>query len=101
MKRLKKTLKCAGEVAVTGQMVVLTLALGRLAHVAAGLPFWSTTAVLFVLLSLAGGETLNNPVLKNVLREDVPTNKDNEFTEDILNNAPGREGNYLKVKKIL
>jgi aspartyl-tRNA(Asn)/glutamyl-tRNA(Gln) amidotransferase subunit C len=49
----------------------------------------------------SGGETLNNPVLKNVLREDVPTNKDNEFTEDILNNAPGREGNYLKVKKIL
>jgi aspartyl-tRNA(Asn)/glutamyl-tRNA(Gln) amidotransferase subunit C len=49
----------------------------------------------------SSGETLNNPVLKNVLREDVPTNKDNEFTEDILNNAPGREGNYLKVKKIL
>jgi aspartyl-tRNA(Asn)/glutamyl-tRNA(Gln) amidotransferase subunit C len=49
----------------------------------------------------SGGEALNNPVLKNVLREDVPTNKDNEFTEDILNNAPGREGNYLKVKKIL
>jgi aspartyl-tRNA(Asn)/glutamyl-tRNA(Gln) amidotransferase subunit C len=49
----------------------------------------------------SSGEALNNPVLKNVLREDVPTNKDNEFTEDILNNAPGREGNYLKVKKIL
>ncbi len=49
----------------------------------------------------SSGETLNNPVLKNVLREDVPTNKDNEFTEDILSNAPGREGNYLKVKKIL
>lgn len=49
----------------------------------------------------SSGEVLNNPVLKNVLREDVSTNKDNEFTEDILNNAPAREGNYLKVKKIL
>jgi hypothetical protein len=64
MKRLKKTLKCAGEVAVTGQMVVLTLALGRLAHVAAGLPFWSTTAVLFVLLSLAGGALVATPFSK-------------------------------------
>lgn len=41
------------------------------------------------------------PILKNVMREDVPTNKDNEYTEDILNNAPSREKRYLGVKKIL
>lgn len=41
------------------------------------------------------------PILKNVMRDDVPENKDGEYTEDILNNAPGREGKYLKVKKIL
>ena len=41
------------------------------------------------------------PVLKNVMREDVPTNKDNEYTEDILSNAPSREKRYLGVKKIL
>lgn len=41
------------------------------------------------------------PVLKNVMREDIPENKDGEYTEDILNNAPSRDGRYLKVKKIL
>ena len=41
------------------------------------------------------------PVLKNVMREDVPTNKDNEYNEDILSNAPSREKRYLGVKKIL
>lgn len=50
----------------------------------------------------AGGEdVVNKPLLKNVLREDVPLNKDSEYTEDILNNAPKREGKYLAVKKIL
>lgn len=37
----------------------------------------------------------------NVLRSDIPQNEKNQYTEDILNNAPSREGNYLKVKKIL
>jgi aspartyl-tRNA(Asn)/glutamyl-tRNA(Gln) amidotransferase subunit C len=46
-------------------------------------------------------EVLNNPILRNVLREDVPTNKDSEYTEDLLNNAPKREGAFLRVKKIL
>lgn len=41
------------------------------------------------------------PVLKNVMREDEPLNKDDEYTEDILNNAPSRQGRFLKVKKIL
>ncbi len=42
-----------------------------------------------------------NPVLKNVMREDVPLNSDDEYTEDILNNAPNREKRYISVKKIL
>jgi aspartyl-tRNA(Asn)/glutamyl-tRNA(Gln) amidotransferase subunit C len=41
------------------------------------------------------------PPLRNVMREDVPTNASLEYTEKLLDNAPGREGNYLKVKKIL
>lgn len=41
------------------------------------------------------------PKLRNVMREDNPTNKTGEYTEDILNNAPAREGKYIKVKKIL
>ena len=41
------------------------------------------------------------PPLHNVMREDVPQNKPGEYTEAILKNTPAREGNYLKVKKIL
>lgn len=39
--------------------------------------------------------------LFNVMREDVNPHKSGEFTERILNGAPAREENYLKVKKIL
>ena len=39
--------------------------------------------------------------VKNIMRDDVVTHKPLEYTEDILNSAPAREGNYLKVKKIL
>ncbi len=41
------------------------------------------------------------PVIRNIMREDVVTHKSGEYTEAILNNAPSREGSYLKVKKIL
>lgn len=37
----------------------------------------------------------------NVLREDVVTNNSGEFTDRVLANSPEREGNYVKVKKIL
>lgn len=39
--------------------------------------------------------------LKNVFREDVPDHEQGEYKEAILANAPAREGNYVKVKKIL
>lgn len=48
-----------------------------------------------------GGLDKNIPVLRNVLREDVPTNKKREYTENLLEIAPSREGDYFKVKKIL
>jgi len=41
------------------------------------------------------------PPLRNVMREDLITHEKGEYTEAILSNAPSREGNYLKVKKIL
>jgi aspartyl-tRNA(Asn)/glutamyl-tRNA(Gln) amidotransferase subunit C len=41
------------------------------------------------------------PSLRNVMRDDVVTHESGEFTDDLLSLAPAREGNYLKVKKIL
>lgn len=41
------------------------------------------------------------PLLKNVMREDVPTNTSREFTKDILKNSPKTEGDYIEVKNIL
>ncbi len=39
--------------------------------------------------------------LRNVMRGDVITNTENEYTEKLLNNSPQRDGRYFKVKKIL
>lgn len=41
------------------------------------------------------------PVLRNVMRDDAVTHHSAEFTESLLALAPSRDGNYLKVKKIL
>ena len=41
------------------------------------------------------------PTLRNVMREDVVTNTPGEHTGRLLDGVPSREGNYLKVKKIL
>lgn len=41
------------------------------------------------------------PALHNVMRDDVPTNTAGQYTEALLDNAPSRDGDYLKVKKIL
>ncbi len=37
----------------------------------------------------------------NVMRDDVVTHQSGEYTEILLSAAPAREGDYLKVKKIL
>ena len=41
------------------------------------------------------------PVVHNVMRDDVVTHESGEYTEALLSLAPAREGNYVKVKKIL
>ncbi len=38
---------------------------------------------------------------KNILREDVVIHITSEYTDKLIANAPEREGNYVKVKKIL
>lgn len=38
---------------------------------------------------------------KNVFREDVVTNTPGEYTDAILQNAPARKDNYLKVDQVL
>jgi len=37
----------------------------------------------------------------NVMREDGPAHESGMYSEKVLNEAPAREGNYIKVKKIL
>ncbi len=47
------------------------------------------------------GEEKEAPVLRNVMRDDVVLNTPGSYTKRILENAPMREGEYVKVKKIL
>ncbi len=37
----------------------------------------------------------------NVMREDVHPHETGFYTKDIIDGAPDKEGNYIKVKKIL
>lgn len=37
----------------------------------------------------------------NVLREDIVVHKSGEFTESLLKSSPEREGDFVKVKRIL
>ncbi len=39
--------------------------------------------------------------LKNIMREDIESNKPGEFSDDLLNSAPSVENGYIKVKNIL
>jgi len=41
------------------------------------------------------------PELRNVMRADENPHESGIHTEDLLNSAPERDGQYLKVKKIL
>ncbi len=54
-----------------------------------------------VVQSFSGAEEREISNLRNVMRDDVVTNAPDEYKEKILKNAPSREGDYLKVKKIL
>ncbi len=46
-------------------------------------------------------EKSDGALVNNVMREDSTPHETGIFTDDILAEAPSREGNYLKVKKIL
>ncbi len=50
---------------------------------------------------VSGEEKRETPVLRNVMREDKVTYTKGQYTEKILANVPSREGDYVKVKKIL
>ena len=41
------------------------------------------------------------PAVRNIMREDGEGHVGGLHTEDLLNSAPEREGEYIKVKKIL
>ncbi|MDQ3076938.1 MAG: aspartyl/glutamyl-tRNA amidotransferase subunit C [bacterium] len=43
----------------------------------------------------------SEPTLKNVFRNDTQSHESGLYTEKILNEAPLRDGAYVKVKKIL
>lgn len=45
--------------------------------------------------------TIDDFPIRNVMREDGEPHETGIYTEKILNNAPARKDNYLKVKKIL
>ncbi len=51
-------------------------------------------------LDLSDEQGQTGPVF-NVMREDGDAHESGAHTEDLLNAAPDREGNYFKVKKIL
>jgi len=43
----------------------------------------------------------NEHSLRNIMREDKNPHESGKFSEAILKNAPAREDDYIKVKKIL
>ena len=48
-----------------------------------------------------GVTTDKNNTMRNVMREDANPHESGIYTEKMLEQAPAREGNYIKVKKIL
>ncbi|MDO8729317.1 MAG: Asp-tRNA(Asn)/Glu-tRNA(Gln) amidotransferase subunit GatC [bacterium] len=48
-----------------------------------------------------GQSMFNESMLHNVMREDSQPHESGRYTKKILEQAPAREGEYIKVKKIL
>ncbi len=46
-------------------------------------------------------EVKGTPELRNVMREDAESHEAGIFTEDLLEAAPSKEENYVRVKKII
>ncbi len=49
----------------------------------------------------SGIKNQGGQLVKNVMREDAEPHESGVYTEKILAQAPAREGDYVKVKKIL
>jgi aspartyl-tRNA(Asn)/glutamyl-tRNA(Gln) amidotransferase subunit C len=56
-------------------------------------------------LESSGGETYGDQFLnsfnKNEMREDAILNQGGEYTEKLLANAPDRQGDFVKVSKVI
>ena len=52
-------------------------------------------------VAAAEGENEDGGPLRNVLREDAAPRESGSYTEALLSAAPVRQGNYIRVKKIL
>ncbi len=46
-------------------------------------------------------KTIETGALRNVFREDTEPHQQGQYTVGVLKNAPDKEGEYVKVKKIL
>ena len=51
--------------------------------------------------SLVSNDDVPQYAHKNILREDVVVHGTGEYTDKLIANAPEKEGNFVKVKKIL
>ncbi|MDB5204673.1 MAG: aspartyl/glutamyl-tRNA(Asn/Gln) amidotransferase subunit [Candidatus Taylorbacteria bacterium] len=51
--------------------------------------------------SLVSNDDVPQYAHKNILREDLVLHTTGEYTDRLVANAPEREGNFVKVKKIL
>lgn len=51
--------------------------------------------------SLDDNKTTNDLIPHNIFREDVVSNQKGSYTDDLVNQFPESENNYLKVKQIL
>lgn len=51
--------------------------------------------------AIAGNEQIDAPKIYNNLREDELPNETGKDTETLLNSAPKRDGNFVKVKQVL
>jgi len=64
----------------------------------------SIMAYVSTVSAIVADEVPNEPAVGavyNVLRKDEVSNEPNQFSKDILNEMPERDGRYLQVKKIL
>ena len=52
-------------------------------------------------VSLGDYEDQLRPLTTNIMREDTSSYEPGEFSEILLDAAPAREGDYLKVSKVL